>query len=326
MDDGKGGYKYIECHFCSRTIKGGVYRMKEHLAGIKGNVAPCTMVPSEVKSEISEFMKKKHDAKKVAQLYREERIDQCASLHPKSFGSSNSSVSQRRARGPMDRYFVNLEEGVDDENVREPSQGSVQDLRNRTVQDIGKFFFENGIAFNVANSPSFANMVRSVGNFGRGLKPPTPYELSTNILNKELENTKEVVDEIKKTWRETGVSIMSDGWKDIRGRQLLNFLANNPFRTIFAKSIDVSDVVKDANLLFNLLDDVVEEVGEENVIQVVTDNASNYKKAGELLMEKRKRLWWTPCAAHCIDLILEDIGKLPQHRNALSKAKKVITF
>ena len=92
------------------------------------------------------------------------------------------------------------------------------------------------------------------------------------------------------------------------------------------KSVDVSDVVKDANLLFNLLDDVVEEVGEENVIQVVTDNASNYKKAGELLMEKRKRLWWTPCAAHCIDLILEDIGKLPQHRNALSKAKKVITF
>ena len=116
--------------------------MKEHLAGIKGDVAPCTMVPSEVKSEISEFMKKKYGAKKVAQLYREERIDQCASLHPKSFGSSNSSVSQRRSRGPKDRFLVNIEEGVDDENVRGPSQGSVQDLRNRTVQDIGNFFLE----------------------------------------------------------------------------------------------------------------------------------------------------------------------------------------
>ena len=116
---------------------------------------------------------------------------------------------------------------------------------------------------------------------------------------------------------------MSDGWKDMRGRQLINFLVNNPFGTIFLKSVDVSDVVKDANLLFKMLDDVVEEVGEDIVIQVITDNASNYKKAGELLMEKRKRLWWTPCAAHCIDLILEDIGKLPQHKNALLKAKKV---
>jgi len=43
--------------------------------------------------------------------------------------------------------------------------------------------------------------------------------------------------------------------------------------------MDVSDVVKNANLLFKILDDLVEEIGEENVIQVVTDNASNYVKA-----------------------------------------------
>jgi hypothetical protein len=34
---------------------------------------------------------------------------------------------------------------------------------------------------------------------------------------------------------------------------------------------------------------VVEIVGEDNVVQVVvTDNAANYKAAGDLLMEKRK--------------------------------------
>ncbi|PKU85227.1 hypothetical protein MA16_Dca025470 [Dendrobium catenatum] len=40
-------------------------------------------------------------------------------------------------------------------------------------------------------------------------------------------------------------------------------------------------------------------------------------------MEKRKHLYWTPCAAHCIDLILEKLGDLPQHKNALTKAKKL---
>ena len=40
-------------------------------------------------------------------------------------------------------------------------------------------------------------------------------------------------------------------------------------------------MVKDANLLFKILDDLVEEVGQENVVQVVIDNASNYVKAGK---------------------------------------------
>ena len=47
--------------------------------------------------------------------------------------------------------------------------------------------------------------------------------------------------------------------------------------------MDVSEVIKDANFLFKVLDDMVEEVGEENVVQVVTDNTSNYVKAGKKL-------------------------------------------
>jgi len=46
----------------------------------------------------------------------------------------------------------------------------------------------------------------------------------------------------------------------------------------------------------------------DNIIQIVTNNATNYK-ARDLLMQKRKKLYWTPCATHCIDLILEDFEK-----------------
>ena len=61
--------------------------------------------------------------------------------------------------------------------------------------------------------------------------------------------------------------------------------------------------------------------------QVVTDNAANYKAAGEKLMEKRKRLYWTPCAAHCIDLMLEDFDKkIKVHRVVIEKAKRITTF
>ena len=55
-------------------------------------------------------------------------------------------------------------------------------------------------------------------------------------------------------------------------------------RHVFLKSIDAYDVCKTAEKIFKMIDDIVEEVGENNVIQVVTNNAANYKAAEELLM------------------------------------------
>ncbi|KAK1588644.1 hypothetical protein Q3G72_025474 [Acer saccharum] len=39
-------------------------------------------------------------------------------------------------------------------------------------------------------------------------------------------------------------------------------------------------MVKDVDLIFHLIDDVVEEVGEDIVVQATTDNASAYKAVG----------------------------------------------
>ena len=57
------------------------------------------------------------------------------------------------------------------------------------------------------------------------------------------------------------------------------------------KSIDASDTIKNGGNMFKYLDEVVEEIGEENVVQVITDNVSNYVNAGMRLMKKRRRLW-----------------------------------
>ncbi|XP_057734101.1 uncharacterized protein LOC130949377 [Arachis stenosperma] len=76
-----------------------------------------------------------------------------------------------------------------------------------------------------------------------------------------------------------------------------------------------------------MLEDAVEFVGKENVVQIVTDNAAHYKAAGEKLMETRKSFYWTPCAMHCIDLILEDFEKkLMVHETTIKKGRKITTF
>ncbi|GKF01394.1 SCAN domain-containing protein [Tanacetum coccineum] len=75
------------------------------------------------------------------------------------------------------------------------------------------------------------------------------------------------------------------------------------------------------------LDDFVEKIGEEHVVQVVTDNAANYKATGEMLMDKRNKLFWTPYAAHCINLMLEDFEKkIEEHKVTIAKGRRVVSF
>ena len=110
-------------------------------------------------------------------------------------------------------------------------------------------------------------------------------------------------------------------------RSICNFLVNSPKGMVFLYSLDTSDISKTTDKLFKMLDDVVEYVGEENIVQVVTDNFVNFKAVGDLLMQKRERLYWTPCAAHCIDLIFEDFEKnLKVHELTIKKERKITIY
>ena len=48
-------------------------------------------------------------------------------------------------------------------------------------------------------------------------------------------------------------------------------------------------------------------------------------KARKLLM-KKFNLYWTPCVAHCIDLIFEDISKRPNVIDVINNAHKITNF
>ena len=70
---------------------------------------------------------------------------------------------------------------------------------------------------------------------------------------------------------------------------------------------------------------MIKEVDEANVVQIVTDNGSTFVKVGKLSM-KKYNLDWTPCAAHCIDLMLEDIGKRESIFDLITNTRKIINF
>ena len=76
---------------------------------------------------------------------------------------------------------------------------------------------------------------------------------------------------------------------------------------MFIKFVDASTHVKEAALLCELLDGVLQEIGLDNVVQIIIDNVANYVVTSRFLMERKPSLFWSPCAAHCIDLMLEDV-------------------
>ncbi|RVW81111.1 hypothetical protein CK203_044711 [Vitis vinifera] len=213
-------------------------------------------------------------------------------------GSGSGSVSgsgEPIPRGPMDKFTTS-----------QPRQSTLnskwkQEERKEVCRKIGRFIYSKGLPFNTVNDPYWFPMIDAVANFGPRFKPPSMHELRTWILKEEVNDLSIIMEDHKKAWKQYGCSIMSDGWTNGKSRCLINFLVNSLADTWFMKSIDASDTIKNGENMFKYLDEVVEEIGEENVVQVITDNASNYVNAGMRLMEKRSRLWWTPCAAHCID-------------------------
>ncbi|CAN1310021.1 hypothetical protein LINPERPRIM_LOCUS27924 [Linum perenne] len=134
-----------------------------------------------------------------------------------------------------------------------------KDLRRDAAESIARWFYLTGTAFNAAREPEYYTMFELAARHGPGFKPPSYHEIRETLLKEELEEVESKLSIFRNEWTKVGCSIMSDGWTDRKRRSICNFL-----------------------------DDVVEKVGEENVIQVITDNASTYKAAGAKLMEKRQ--------------------------------------
>ena len=79
---------------------------------------------------------------------------------------------------------------------------------------------------------------------------------------------------------------MCDGWTGPTKLSINNFMVYFKISTIFLKSIDASDNIKDNKYIYGLLKDVIKEVSEANVVQNAIDNGSAFVKARKLLMKK----------------------------------------
>ena len=237
--------------------------------------------------------------------------------------------------GPMDRYCKLKPEDVvrarKGKGLAEKVQSKLstekrEEKRDRACEYICQFFYDAGIPHNTVLLPSFELMLEAIGDFGRNLRGPSPFEMSGKFLEKRKKRVVDGFKGHKDSWELTGCTIMTDAWTDKRGRGVMNLVVHSAYGVCFLGSVDCSSERKDGKYIFELVDKCIDEVGERNVVQVVTDNAKVNEKASTLLKAKRPSIFWNGCAAHCIDLMLEDIGKLPLVDQTITKSKSLTAF
>jgi len=169
-------------------------------------------------------------------------------------------------------------------------------------------------------------MVEAIGQFGPGFQPPTQYDLRGRLLEEEHARTKSLLQDREDEKIKHGCSIMTDAWTDMKRRSIMNLCTNTSEGTTFIKSKEMSDVSHTSEVIYELVDQAIEDTGAKHVVQIVTDNASNNMGAKALLQAKRPNIFWSSCATHTINLMLQGIGNLAKFKKTIDQVKSFTIF
>ncbi|CAE6074649.1 unnamed protein product [Arabidopsis arenosa] len=272
-----GGSWRFECKFCKIKFSGSYSRVATHLLkdGTKG---------------IRECLK-----------LRPPRAVPLPSSSKKAFSSSldydtNYSAPNASESDPKKRKGTNTPLGKAFNN----------EAREQCDGEIARMFYTSGLSFNVARNPHYRNSYVRASNIP-GYVPPGYNALRTGLLQKERKNIEMHLQPLKNSWIQKGVSICSDGWSDPHRRPIFNLIAANESGPMMLRAINSQGEVKTGEMIAKLIIECIKEVGHENVVQVVTDNAANCVKAGSLISAKYPTIFRTPCVVHTLNLALRNI-------------------
>ena len=194
-------------------------------------------------------------------------------------------------------------------------------------KSIAEFFYGCGIPFQVARTSYFQNMIKAATNCAsRAYIPPSYEKLRTSLLTSTKESLWQEMEGIRKSWVAFGCTLVCDGWSSTTNRPLLNVVCVCPKGDIFFKCHDTSGHEKSAEYIAQFIISCIQEIGDGNIMQVITDNASNCRRASARIVEKFPHITYGGCTAHGLDLALESIGNLDWVSNIVQNGKTSVKF
>ncbi|XP_043725522.1 uncharacterized protein LOC122672085 [Telopea speciosissima] len=253
----KGRFK---CKFCNKEYASGISRVKYHLACLKGNdVGICSNVPDDVHVEALRALSNKKA----------------------KTGESSTACNVGTSQSPLD----SREHIGQSSSLQQPSVDGMfkQKSKDEVDDDLARCFFFNNISFNVIQTPSFIQMIRFASCYGPSYAIPSYSTLRTKLVQRARKDIEGYVASVKESWSTTGCTIMSGIWTEMKERSFINVIAYSPKGAVFLNSFECSDSSKTGLFLREILEPIIEEIGTEKVVQLISDNTSNYEVAISLI-------------------------------------------
>jgi hypothetical protein len=221
----------LKCNYCKNIYHGGITRIKYHLGKVsKCGVAKCSKVSSNVQQEMVNLLTKKMDKKQRKGKEKEEDRAEVDLSHSEgeeqSDGEGNLVIVLKKATGTgassghMDKFCRLTQKeivaarkgksGLAEKVQSKLSTEKREEKRDRTCEYICQFFYEARIPHNATTLPSFDLMLEALGDFGRNLRGPTPYEMSGKFLQKRKRKVQELLKSHQESWELNGCSVMTD--------------------------------------------------------------------------------------------------------------------
>ena len=87
-------------------------------------------------------------------------------------------------------------------------------------------FYSSELPFHLARNPYYRNAFSVAANTSNlsGYVLPTYNKLRGPLLSKERRHIENLLQPIRNSWNQKGVTIVSDGWSDPQRRPLINFM------------------------------------------------------------------------------------------------------
>ncbi|KAH7437282.1 hypothetical protein KP509_05G064000 [Ceratopteris richardii] len=289
----KSNSHHWTCKYCGKLYTSGATRLLQHLSKLGGQVAACKEIPDHIASEIRQKMLGSPNTLPTSVRGYASHPSRASASTSSHEGEFTITCEAKRIRASSRACKV----------VSHMDQGETKDSRYRDCKNgnYGKSLVH------LLNSNQWKTMVKAIREVGpcQGWSGPSYSDMRTTKINEEKKRIDLSLSPMREKWSRYGCTILSDGWRERKNRGIINILVSCPTGTFFLHAV---------------------EVGPSNVVQVVIDNASNYRHMGQLLEGEYPHIVWTPCATHCLDLLMEDIGKLSWVKACTLQASSIVTF
>lgn len=223
-----------------------------------------------------------------------------------------------------ERTFFAKRKHLNETSSADISSSSISDCTPANSKDIdaavANFFFRTGIAFKVADSAAFKNMLQTL-NPEYAKDAPSARVLGGRLLDKKYSESKNKV--LTGLADAENLTLTSDGWTNLKGDHIVNFVIKAPGqKPVFYKSIDTTGIAQTAVAVAEAISAVIEEIGASKIVAVVTDNTNVMKAAWQEIESRYPHISAYGCAAHGMNLLIKNILEFPHTRRQWLSQRK----